>query len=318
MTFTASAPGRCGIVGNPSDLYGGKVLSCSLPARATCRLIVGEDELLPEDRTLWDLAFDAYPVDGPCRVEWTTDIPRSSGLSGSTALLAATVACLKAARDEAVVPDIEFAMAVRELEARKVVCGYQDALMVTLGGLRLMDFAGKRPDTVGPPPTSRTIDAPLPFLLVTTGVERLSGSVHGPMVERWRLGDPSMKKAMAALPDLAEYGAKALVAGDLKGLGELMTMNHRFVAALGGSGEPVDALIARCKHHGALGAKLAGAGLGGTVIALTESPDALEAALQRDGYSRFLRPAVEEGLRIETHDEGAQPTAIVPEREPSA
>ena len=79
-------------------------------------------------------------------------------------------------------------MRIREIEARGVVCGYQDALMITLGGLRLMDFAGKGPVEPGPAPTSRILDAPLPFLLVTTGVERLSGSVHGPMVERWLKG----------------------------------------------------------------------------------------------------------------------------------
>ena len=299
QTFVASAPGRCGIAGNPSDLYGGRVLSCSLPARATCRLTVGEDEALPEDRTLWDAAFGRFPVEGPCRVEWRTDIPRSSGLSGSTALLAATVACLKLARGEAVTPDVELAMAVRDVEREKVVCGYQDAMMIVLGGLRLMDFAGKGPDEAGPLPTSRVVEAPLPFLLVTTGVERLSGSVHGPMVERWRQGDASVVKAMRALPDLADFGAKALVEGDLKGLGELMDMNHRFIRSLGGSGEAIDALIARCKAHGALGAKLAGAGLGGTVIALTQDPDGLQRGLERDGYARFLRPEVAPGLTVE-------------------
>ena len=299
MTFVASAPGRCGIVGNPSDLYGGRVLSCSLPARATCRLTVGEDESLPEDRTLWDAAFDHFPVEGPCRVEWSTDIPRSSGLSGSTALLAATIACLKMARGDTVTPNVEFAMTVREVEREKVLCGYQDAMMIVLGGLRLMDFAGKSPDEPGPLPTSRVVDAPLPFLLVTTGVERLSGSVHGPMVERWRQNDASVVKAMKALPDLAEFGTKALVEGDLKGLGELMDMNHRFVKSLGGSGDAIDALIARCKAHGALGAKLAGAGLGGTVIALTTNADGLQKSLEADGYGKFLRPTVELGLTVE-------------------
>ena len=307
-TFVASAPGRCGIVGNPSDLYGGKVLSCALGARATCRLTVGEEEALPKDRTLWDAAFAAFPVEGPCRVEWTTDIPRSSGLSGSTALLAATVACLMRARGETVEPTVELAMRLREVERHgaDVVCGYQDALMITLGGLRLMDFAGKGPTEPGPLPTSKVVDAPLPFLLVTTGVERLSGSVHGPMVARWLAGDPQVRKAMAALPDMAEFGAKALVEGDLKGLGELMDMNHRMIRSLGGSGEAIDALIARCKAHGALGAKLAGAGMGGTVIALTENAGALRAALERDGYTRFLRPEVAEGLRVE------EPPAVMP------
>lgn len=301
-TFVASAPGRCGIVGNPSDFYGGRVLSCSLGARASCRLTLGEEESLPEDRTLWDAALAAFPVEGPCRVEWSTDVPRSSGLSGSTALLAATVACLRLARGEPVEPSVELAMAIRDVERNgaDVVCGYQDALMIVLGGLRLMDFAGKGPIEPGPLPTSRTIDAPLPFLLVSTGVERLSGSVHGPMVQRWLRGDRAVVDAMRSVGDMAEIGAKALVEGDLRGLGDLMNLNHRFVASLGGSGEAIDALVARCRAHGALGAKLAGAGMGGTVIALTERPDALRASLEGDGYTRFLRPEIAPGLTIES------------------
>ncbi|GAG41883.1 unnamed protein product, partial [marine sediment metagenome] len=33
--ITYSAPGRCGIIGNPSDMYGGSVISCSTQERAT-------------------------------------------------------------------------------------------------------------------------------------------------------------------------------------------------------------------------------------------------------------------------------------------
>ncbi len=306
MTFAASAPGRCGIVGNPTDLYGGRVLSCSLPARATCRLTLGEDQSLPEDTTLWDAAFRRFPVDGPCRVEWSTTIPRSSGLSGSTALLAATLACLLAARGEAPALNTDeertrFAMVVREVERNeaKVVCGYQDAMMIVLGGLRFMDFAGKGPEEPGPLPTSQIIDAPLPFLLVTTGVERLSGSVHGPMVQRWLAGEDAVVTAMEIIPTLAHEGVAALQSGDYATLGRCMDENHHLVANLGGSGEAIDHLIARCKAHGALGAKLAGAGMGGTVIALTEDAAALEAALRAEGYSRFLRPEVAPGLVIE-------------------
>lgn len=306
MTFVASAPGRCGIVGNPSDLYGGRVLSCSIPARATCRLTVGVEESLPEDRTLWRAVSERFPISEPCRVEWETSIPRSSGLSGSTALLAATLACVLAARGERPTLASEddrtrFAMLARSVERHgaNVVCGYQDATMIVHGGLRLMDFAGLSPEIEGPLPSLRTLDAPLPFLLVTTGVERLSGSVHGPMVSRWLAGEPAVVDAMETLPSLADEGAAALLKGDYLTLGRCMDENHRLVADLGGSGEAIDALIDRCKAHGALGAKLAGAGMGGTVIALTEDADALETALREEGYARFLRPAINPGLTYE-------------------
>ncbi len=32
--IVCSAPGRCGIIGNPTDMYGGAVLSCSVGMRA--------------------------------------------------------------------------------------------------------------------------------------------------------------------------------------------------------------------------------------------------------------------------------------------
>ena len=32
-TVVASAPGRCGIIGNPTDMYGGSVLSCTIAER---------------------------------------------------------------------------------------------------------------------------------------------------------------------------------------------------------------------------------------------------------------------------------------------
>lgn len=306
MTITASAPGRCGIVGNPSDIYGGTVLSCSIPARATCRLTLGEGERLPEDRRLWNAAVARYPVH-EAQVEWSTDIPRSSGLSGSTALLAATMACVMKARGEA--PDLSspegrlsFSELVRDVESVEagIVCGYQDATMIVHGGLQRMDFAGKHPIHGGPPAKLMSLEAPrLPFLLITTGVERLSGSVHGPMRDRWLSGEPAVVSAMSRVAELGQEGASAFERGDLEGLARAMNENHRLIAELGGSGKPTDQLIEECLSLGALAAKLAGAGLGGTVIALTEAPGELENKLRALGYTRFMRPVAVPGVRYE-------------------
>ncbi len=302
--FQASAPGRCGILGNPSDIYGGKVLSCSVPARAVCRIALGGVSRLPGDLRLWNAAVARFPLDGPVAVDWNTEIPRSSGLSGSTALLAATLATVMKAVDKP--PDLDsphgliaFAELLRDVERNEadIVCGYQDAYMIVHGGLQLMDFAGKHPAQPGPTANLRRIDAPLPFLLVTTGVERLSGSVHGPMAQRWLSGDAEVRDAMLRIADLTERGAQALVSADYPTLAQAMDENHRLIAGLGGSGDSIDLLIARCKHHGALSAKLAGAGLGGTVIALTEDVHGLQRALEGEGYKRFLVPAIEPGVR---------------------
>lgn len=301
----ASAPGRCGIVGNPSDIYGGVVLSSSIPARATCRLTLNGEDDLPEDLTLWNAVTARFPLKG-VKVEWSTTVPRSSGLAGSTALLAATLACVLAARDET--PKLgtarqlkQFAELVRDIERNEanVQCGYQDAYMVVHGGLQRMEFSGKHPEKAGPPATLASLDLQLPFVLVTTGVERLSGSVHGPVIERWLNNDPEVRSAIRKIARLGMAGCAALIKGQLDALAEAMNENQRLVAAMGGSGEAIDKLILDCRECGALGAKLAGAGLGGTVIALTEAPEELEAKLTERGYSQFMRPSIEPGLRFE-------------------
>lgn len=222
-------------------------------------------------------------------------------------MLAATLACLLSWRGDAIDLDshaglTEFAEFVRDVERNEggVVCGYQDAYMICHGGLQLMDFAGKHPVDRGPVGSLTQIEAPTPFLLVTTGVERLSGSVHGPVIDRWLRGEKDVVAAMEFLPSLAEAGAAALIRRDYAEVGRMMDENHRITASLGGSGEAIDALIARCKAHGATGAKLAGAGMGGTVIALAEDLDELETRLRADGFTKFLRPAAGPGVRFES------------------
>lgn len=46
MKIRAHAPGRCGIVGNPTDMYGGCVLSCTTQERAFCELEPRGEETL--------------------------------------------------------------------------------------------------------------------------------------------------------------------------------------------------------------------------------------------------------------------------------
>lgn len=301
----ASAPGRCGIIGNPSDIYGGVVVSASIPNRAVCRLTLGVPTQLPSDPTLWNAATARFPLED-VKVEWSTSIPRSSGLAGSTALLAATLACVLAARDEA--PELRtgiglkrFSELVRDIERNEagVQCGYQDAYMVVHGGIQRMEFAGKRPDQVGPMATLESLNSPLPFLLVTTGVERLSGSVHGPVIERWMKGEPKVRSAIRRLVRLGVTGCASHMAHRWDNLASAMTENQDIVSNLGGSGEAIDKLIADCLACGAMAAKLAGAGMGGTVIALTPDPEKLKAKLSERGYSQFIQPSDEPGLQFE-------------------
>lgn len=85
---------------------------------------------------------------------------------------------------------------------------------------------------------------------------------------------------------VARAGKEAALAGDLAALGRAMNANHRLLRALEVSTPGLERLIEAAKAAGALGAKLTGGGLGGSIVALAPQLD-LRPALTRAG-ARFV------------------------------
>jgi mevalonate kinase len=77
--------------------------------------------------------------------------------------------------------------------------------------------------------------------------------------------DPLFKQA----ENLAIAGRKALEAGDLRKVGDLMNENHRILQEIGVSSKELDQLVDIAHKQGAFGAKLTGGGGGGCMVALT-------------------------------------------------
>jgi galactokinase/mevalonate kinase-like predicted kinase len=308
-------------------MYGGSVVSCTTVERAECRIELDEsvtsianlDEFAViesrEDLALkgdhLDIAraaldyFELDPTVDRLAVRVRTAIPMRAGLAGSTALLSAIVGALS---EYCGLSQSQYHLAemIRKIEARvmNIVCGMQDQQMTVFGGLNFMDFHGKealeqRDDE--PLATVEPLTAhvrALPFLLAHTGVEHHSGSVHSSPRRRWLEGDMRVRGAYIELAKLARRGKRALIESDWATLGALMNENHRIVSELGGSGPENDALIAAARGAGALGAKLAGAGGGGTIIALTTDPQRVWVALLDAGADCLLEPSPQPGLTV--------------------
>lgn len=323
----ASAPGRCGIAGNPSDMYGGSVLSCTTVERATCEiaarehgieLINGDERVLltggtpdPSQADNLQIARSALAFlnlnasHQAFTLQLTTSIPMRAGLAGSTAMLAAMLGALNRYLGLGL-NDYALAEAARAVEAglMGVTCGFQDQHMAVFGGLNFMDFRGKeelaqRPDeplaTVEP--LQERAPAP-PLILAHTGVQHHSGQVHATPRQRWLEGDPIVRLTYARVGELGWMAKRALVEANWQRLGDIMNENHALVADLGGSGPENERLIHAARRAGALGAKLAGAGKGGTIIALAPDRAAVEAALVAAGAERILIPAPAPGLEV--------------------
>jgi galactokinase/mevalonate kinase-like predicted kinase len=315
-------------------MYGGTVISCSIDFRAHVRLepcdglrlqVAGEETVIegPDDLILNDDYFDVARAildyfredELNCEISYWTDIPVKAGVAGSTAL---TVAILYGLLHFKGVEYSRYQVAELaryiELNHLRVVCGYQDAYMCTFGGLNYMDFRGKQFYREASEELYATIEPldqyvpALPFVLAHTGSSHSSGAVHKPLRERWLEGEPAVREGYERISHLAREGKKALLGGNWERLGRLMNENHAIQRDLGGSGQANERLISVALEHGALGAKLAGAGHGGTIIALHPHPEGMIAALREAGSERIFYPCPKSGVchepRVEEEEQG--------------
>ncbi len=330
--LTVSAPGRAGIIGNPTDMYGGAVLSCTVGMRARVVLtpddgliletagrevrIANQDDLRPQ-HDLFDLpraVVEHLHLPRPnCRVRWESEIPLGSGMAGSTALVVALLqGFLTWQRIR--IGSYPLAERARHIERHhlQVVCGYQDAYMCVFGGLNYMDFRGRQFRQGIEDGLFATVEplaewVPwLPLVLCHSGVQRSSGAVHQPLWERWLAGDAAVTQGYQRIAELAQMGKMALLTADWPMLGRLMNENHAIQRDLGGSGEVNEQLIRAALNAGALGAKLAGAGQGGTIISLWPWSDttALEQSLLGAGARAVHFPVVAPGVTVQQSSAG--------------
>ncbi len=317
-------------MGNPSDMYGGRVVSITTQERAYCtiqendrlEIIAGEkratiqhdeDLRLTGDRldilraTL--LEAGVSPQTARFRIETRTDIPMRAGLAGSTAIVGAVVGALNSYFGWEL-NRYQLAEFCRKVEARRmnIMCGFQDQYMTIFGGVNFMQFAGKeslqqQPEepfaVVEPLQWPNTPDTP-DLVLAHTGIQHDSGTVHRSPRQRWEAGEEPFRRNYARIGELGWLARDAILKRQWEALGELMNENHRLVQELGGSGPQNDALIEAARKAGALGAKLAGAGGGGTVIVLTRDRGGMADALRRAGAEQLLAPAAAEGLAIKS------------------
>jgi galactokinase/mevalonate kinase-like predicted kinase len=322
----ATAPGRCGIVGNPTDMYGGCVISVSTVERARCVLepcegirITSSGESCeihgPEDLEIRgdriDLAraalayFRIRPQCAGYHLQLTTEVPMQSGMAGSTALVVAVVGALNRWHGFCLHP-WAIAETARKIEFGQlgVLCGLQDQHMSAFGGLNFMHFGGKElleqrddePLAIVEPLGPYVLDVPL--VAVHTGVPHDSGSVHRTPRDRWLAGEECVIHAYERIADLARQAKRCLLTGDWPKLGLLMDENHSIVSELGGSGPANDRLIEAAREAGAYGAKLAGAGGGGTVLALAADPERVGRAMMEAGGDLMVRPRPSPGLTV--------------------
>ena len=150
-SLTATAQARIGLLGNPSDIYGGHGLGFSLQELGvTVKLEAAATKLIPNDlfKAAWQL-FEAdltsaklNPESKPFALSFTSNIPFQGGLSGSSALVTAAIRAWSRWFGLPMEPSKVAEMAFRvENEVLGIRAGALDRLVQAHDGLLDMNFS---------------------------------------------------------------------------------------------------------------------------------------------------------------------------------
>lgn len=356
--LAVSLPARINIVGSPTDAVEGAyaTISAAVELRGGARIVAaaqlefrratGQAGSFSRARIADPLGFDveAAAVNALLRhspefvqrlrecgaaISTWTDIPASSGLAGSSVLVLAVLAALRAfyQLDPQRHNDYLLAEIAQRAEEQEmgIVCGFADRYVPLFGGIAYLSYHGKlwhAPLGEEPLVTYERLGRyvpPLRFCVATSGVQRDSGAVHAPMRARYleerRRGNGALLDLARQLGETAWRGKIALLAGDLQAFGHQITRNQALIDDMmrqcgfaSGAGSEIRSLIAAAHAAGALGAKLTGAGGGGAIFALAppggeeQLAAALRHAAARAGLTRnavLVVSVTETGLKTE-------------------
>ena len=304
MHSKASAPGKVILFGEHAVVFGEPAIAAALNLRTA---VLAEDSAskmlngIPLHRESNPYPYFALELtgSGPMNLTVNSDIPPGAGLGSSAALTVATVGSLRPEYGPERVATMAFEV---ELMAQGRASPI-DTSTATHGGAVFVDrkagtgllWTIRRGDVTWH--IHHTEVPPLNLVIGFTG----RGAATGPLVENVRRLHSRFETAREAV---AEIGAvtvearKRMREGDVVGIGELMDRNQRLLSMLGVSSDEIASLIDAVRPY-SYGAKLTGAGGGGSVISLTDRPEKVAEAIRKKGFIPYICSIGGEGLRLD-------------------
>ncbi|AJF61237.1 TPA: mevalonate kinase [Candidatus Woesearchaeota archaeon] len=111
---------------------------------------------------------------------------------------------------------------------------------------------------------------PLHLVIANTGIKSPTKEAVLEVRQRYERDREEYSALFEKIGQIAGNAKTALESGETAQLGGLMDKNHALLQQIGVSCKELDELVSAAKSAGALGAKLAGAGKGGNMVALVE------------------------------------------------
>ncbi|MCX9010059.1 MAG: mevalonate kinase [Candidatus Methanoperedens sp.] len=296
MTTTYSAPGKIYLFGEHAVVYGEPAIACAVELRTRVSARKSDAITISSDLGSTGLDFEVHPyvssaiekLSSPeVSVEISSDIPVGSGLGSSAAVTVATLAAINTEFGLGYGRE-ELARMGHEIEQKvQGAASPTDTFVSTFGGV--VEIPSRRQLDI--------LDCGIVIGNTNKGATpkktaKLVKQVAVLREEYPEIIDPIIK----TIGSFAKKGELLVRKKDYASLGRLMSVNHGLLDALGVGTPELSALVYAARDAGAFGAKITGAGGGGCMVALTDSPRKVASAIERAGGKAIVTEFTAEGV----------------------
>lgn len=303
-----SAPGKMILLGEHAVVFGKPAMALAIglrissDVRPSTQYSVNGYPMKKKHHAYISASLDEAWEGPPINIETDSQIPSGSGLGSSAAVTVSCVAamtCTKGKIDHEKVARKSF-----EVECRVQGRASPTDTSTSTHGHGILVSPEKLDNHLWEIDKGERIwnihhcEVPsLKFVVGHTGIHAATGPLVA-KVKKLVDSDGDAKKAIERIGEIVMEGVEATAKRDKKKLGALMDENHSLLNRLGVGHPRLEKLVTMSREH-AFGAKLTGAGGGGSMIALTDEPEAVASAISAAGGTPIIVDVGCEGVRVE-------------------
>lgn len=306
--ITVSAPGKFILFGEHAVVYGEPAVALAINLRTRVRVrqadeysVNGKPLSHPYNRYI-KKAIELY-YEGPPLEFWTDSaIPSASGLGSSAAITTATVGALmkmKGKFEEELVArysfEVEYSVQGKASPTDTSISAHGSGILLTQKPTESHLWKVSKGETVW---YINHINAPeLTMVVGNTGITSSTSKIVA-KVRRYVETNAFARDIIRDIGNLTMEGINYLQKGEKEKLGECMARNHKLLANLGVNHPSLQKLVDASSKH-SYGAKLTGAGGGGSMIALTDEPETVAEDIRKAGGTPYIVRISKIGVKLE-------------------
>ncbi len=293
---TCSAPGKIYLFGEHAVVYGESAIACAVELRTRVTAKRGDAIKISSDIGTTGLDFEIHPYVSAAiqkmgkknvLINISSDIPVGSGIGSSAAVTIATLFAI----------NLEFGLGYENDDIAKI--GHQIEREVQGAASPTDTFVSTFGGVVEIPSRKRLEMLECGVVIGNTGKGATSKKT-AKLVKHVAMLKEEYPELINPIIDtigsFAKIGKALVQKKDYSSLGKLMNVNHGLLDALGVGTKELSSLVYAARNAGAYGAKITGAGGGGCMVAITDSPEAVADAIKAAGGKAIITKFTSQGV----------------------